>query len=191
MPVRHGLWAALLVAVSFNSAPAQSPSDTQAQSDSQTEAESDAVTVEARKPAITRDESASDEDPESGGAAESAEAVEPAGPHDWLIKHPTIQRLLELHNQTRARVGLPPLTLNANMCLSAQQHANWMASYGTFAHSRLPYRENIAYNQSSPEHAVQSWTYSPGHYANMCSGRECGFGYQTRGGAGYWVAVFR
>lgn len=105
--------------------------------------------------------------------------------------HPTIARLLELHNQTRARVGLPPLALNQQMCALAQQHANWMASTGAFAHSRLPYRENIAYGQASPEHAVQTWTYSPGHYQNMCSGRECGFGYQVRGGTGYWVAVFR
>jgi hypothetical protein len=105
--------------------------------------------------------------------------------------HPTIARLLELHNQTRARVGLAPLALNSQMCAAAQRHANWMASTGAFAHSGLPYRENIAHGQSSPEQAVQSWTYSPGHYQNMCSGREAGFGYQVRGGAGYWVAVFR
>jgi len=105
--------------------------------------------------------------------------------------HPTIARLLDLHNQTRARVGLPALMLNQQMCAAAQQHANWMASSGAFAHSRLPYRENIAHGQSSPEHAVQSWTYSPGHYQNMCSGREVGFGYQVRGGMGYWVALFR
>jgi uncharacterized protein YkwD len=105
--------------------------------------------------------------------------------------HPTIARLLDLHNQTRARVGLPPLALNQQMCNAAQRHANWMASTGGFAHSGLPYRENIAYGQSSPEHAVQTWTYSPGHYANMCSGRHAGFGYQVRGGMGYWVAVFQ
>jgi uncharacterized protein YkwD len=196
MPVRHGLWAALLVAICCNAAPAQvpesseAPPETRTNSETPADLESGAVTVEANKP-IVSDAPASEESSDSADSTETAEAKEPAGPHDWLIKHPTIQRLLELHNQTRARVGLPPLTLNPNMCLSAQQHANWMASYGTFAHSRLPYRENIAYNQSSPEHAVQSWTYSPGHYANLCSGRECGFGYQTRGGAGYWVAVFR
>jgi uncharacterized protein YkwD len=105
--------------------------------------------------------------------------------------HPTIARLLELHNQTRARVGLPPLTLNQQLCAAAQRHANWMAATGVFAHSGLPYRENIAYAQRSPEQAVQAWTYSPGHYQNMCSGREAGFGYQVRGSTGYWVAVFR
>lgn len=105
--------------------------------------------------------------------------------------HPTLARLLELHNQTRARVGLSPLTLNQQMCAAAQQHANWMASTGSFTHSRLPYRENIAYGQTSPDQAVRSWTTSPGHYQNMCSGRQAGFGYQVRGGVGYWVAVFR
>jgi uncharacterized protein YkwD len=105
--------------------------------------------------------------------------------------HPTIARLLELHNQTRARVGLPALALSQQMCSAAQRHANWMASTGSFVHSGLPYRENIAYGQASPEHAVQTWTYSPGHYQNMCSGRSVGFGYQVRGGMGYWVAVFQ
>lgn len=120
------------------------------------------------------------------------EAVTPeAGPNDWLIKHPTIVRLLDLHNETRARVGLAPLALDTNMCLAAQRHANWMASYGSFSHSGLPYRENIAYSQLTPEHAVQTWTYSPAHYANLTAGRLCGFGYQVRNGRTYWVAVFR
>jgi hypothetical protein len=114
-----------------------------------------------------------------------------AGPNDWLIKHPTITRLLELHNQTRARAGLAPLTLNTDMCLAAQKHATWMADFGYFAHSGLPYRENIAYSQLTPEHAVQTWTYSPAHYTNLLSGREAGFGYQVRNGRTYWVAVFR
>jgi uncharacterized protein YkwD len=177
----------LLIALWCSAAPAEMPKS-DPDSPSQTEVESGAVTVEAKRPAVTGDETVLEDSSES---TETSEAKEPAGPHDWLIKHPTIQRLFELHNQTRARVGLPPLTLNADMCLAAQRHANWMASYGTFAHSGLPYRENIAYNHSSPEHAVQSWTYSPGHYANLCSGSQCGFGYQTRGGVGYWVAVFR
>ena len=170
MPVRHGLWATLFAALMCSTAAAdpERSADSQADRMSSSDSTSESVNVET---------------PEEEKPA--------AGPNDWLIKHPTIQRLLELHNQTRARAGLAPLALNPDMCLSAQQHANWMASYSSFSHSRLPYRENIAYSQRSPEQAVQSWTYSPGHYQNMCSGRECGFGYQTRGGVGYWVAVFR
>ena len=59
---------------------------------------------------------------------------------DWLVKHPTILKLLELHNRERARNGLPPSTLNAEMCLAAQKHAVWMAETGSFQHSALPYR---------------------------------------------------
>jgi len=113
------------------------------------------------------------------------------GPNDWLVKHPTILRLLELHNETRARAGMPELTLNTEMCLKAQKHAQWMASTGAFAHSGLPYRENIAYSQLTPESAVRTWTYSPPHYNNLLRGHEAGFGYMVRNGRTYWVAVFR
>lgn len=169
MPVRQGVWAALLTTLVAAAAWAEEPMSPSAAGESE-KPSGEQVARTANKPAAT---------------------AQPADPHDWLTDHPTIQRLLELHNQTRARAGLPPLTLNTQMCLAAQRHANWMASYGSFAHSGLPFRENIAYSQRTPEHAVQTWTYSPGHYSNMCSGRECGFGFQNRGGVGYWVALFR
>lgn len=178
MPVRQGLWATLFAALLCGAVAADPGGSDERKADRTSPANPTGATVEARKPDATANN-------------DTQEKEKAAGPHDWLIKHPTIQRLLDLHNQTRARAGLAPLALNADMCLAAQRHANWMASYGSFSHSGLPYRENIAYSQPSPEQAVQSWTYSPGHYANMCSGRECGFGYQVRGGVGYWVAVFR
>lgn len=121
----------------------------------------------------------------------AAELAVPAGPHDWLIEHPTILRLLKLHNQTRSRSGRQPLVLNTEMCLAAQRHANQMATSGRFAHSGLPYRENIAYRQRTADHAVRTWNASPGHFNNMLSGSHVGFGYAVRNGVGYWVAVFR
>jgi uncharacterized protein YkwD len=111
--------------------------------------------------------------------------------HDWLVKHPVIQQLVELTNQHRARSGLAPLRLNPQMCLDAQRHANYMASYNYFAHSGLPYRENIYMGPRSPQDAVNGWIYSPAHHANMLSGSECGFGYMIRNGSPCWVAVFR
>ena len=116
---------------------------------------------------------------------------EEAGENDWLIEHPTIQRLLTLHNEARARYGRAPLTINTQMCLQAQAHAKKMADYGWFAHSGLPYYENIAYSQRTAEAAVRTWTYSPAHHANMQRGTQAGFGYAIRNGRGYWVAVFR
>jgi uncharacterized protein YkwD len=116
---------------------------------------------------------------------------EQEGQHDWLIEHPTIQRLLKLHNETRARYGRRPLTLDTRMCLQAQAHAKKMADYGWFAHSGLPYYENIAYSQRTAAAAVRTWTYSPAHFNNMQRGTQVGFGYALRNGTPYWVAVFR
>ena len=88
-------------------------------------------------------------------SAEMAERVERNSQNlDWLVQHPTILRLLELHNQERARVGLAPSKLNPEMCLAAQKHAVWMAETGWFSHSGLPYRENIFMGVSTPEDAT-------------------------------------
>src|SRR5439155_19000242 len=91
-------------------------------------------------------------------AAQSSEMLTRIEKHsqnlDWLVKHPTILRLLELHNQERARNGLPPSTLNAEMCLAAQKHAVWMAETGSFQHSGLPFRENIYSGVSTPVEAI-------------------------------------
>ena len=111
---------------------------------------------------------------------------------DWLVEHPTIQKLLELHNQERARNGLAPSTLNPEMCLAAQKHAVWMAETGWFQHSGLPYLEIIYHGLPTPELTVQGWIASPPHHSIIISGAtRVGFGYQLRGGYPYWVGVFR
>jgi len=111
--------------------------------------------------------------------------------NDWLLKHTTIQRLVDLTNQHRAQSGLPPVRLNAEMCLAAQKHAVWMASTGWFQHSGLPWPEIIFAGPQTPEHAIQGWIYSPAHHGIMLSGTEVGFGYMIRNGSPYWVGVFR
>lgn len=118
-------------------------------------------------------------------------AYETPSEHDWLVKHPTIQQLVALTNAHRAKSGLAPLRINPRMCLDAQRHANYMADYGAFTHSGLPYRENIYMGPRTPQDAVNGWIYSPAHHANMLSGTECGFGHQVRNGQSSWVAVFR
>ena len=110
---------------------------------------------------------------------------------DWLVKHPTILKLLELHNQERARNGLPPSKLNAEMCLAAQKHAVWMAETGWFQHSGLPYRENIYSGVSTPVDATNGWIWSPAHRANMLSGTQVGFGYMILNGRPCWCAVMQ
>ena len=115
----------------------------------------------------------------------------PAGPHDWLIKHQTILRLVELTNQHRAQSGLGPVVLDTQMCLDAQRHATWMANFGSFQHSGLPYMEIIFQGVTTPEAAIQGWIASPPHHGIMRSGSSVGFGYMIRNGSPYWVGVFR
>ncbi len=110
---------------------------------------------------------------------------------EWLVKHPTILRLLELHNQERARVGLSPSKLNPMMCLAAQKHAVWMAETGSMSHSGLPYRENIFMGVSTPEAATNGWIWSPAHHGNMLSGSEVGFGYMILNGRPCWCSVMQ
>jgi uncharacterized protein YkwD len=116
---------------------------------------------------------------------------EEEGPHDWLIKHDTIVKLVELTNQHRARMGVGPVVIDTQMCLDAQRHATWMANYGGFQHSGLPYMEIIYQSVTSPENAIQGWIASPPHHGIMLSGSRVGFGYMVRNGYPYWVGVFR
>jgi len=125
-------------------------------------------------------------------SAEMSERVDKNSQNlEWLVKHPTILRLLELHNQERARVGLAPSTLNPTMCLAAQKHAVWMAETGWFSHSGLPYRENIYMGVSTPEDATNGWIWSPAHHTNMLSGTEVGFGYMILNGRPCWCSVMQ
>ena len=110
---------------------------------------------------------------------------------DWLVKHATIQKLLELHNQERIRNNLTPSILNPEMCLSAQNHAVWMAQTGSYCHSGLPYRENIFMGVSTPEAAIDGWIRSGPHHYNMLSGTEVGFGYMILNGRPCWCSVIR
>ena len=110
---------------------------------------------------------------------------------DWLVKHQTIQKLYELHNRERARVGLQPSALNPQMCLAAQKHAVWMAENSWFQHSGLPYLENIYWGVRTPEDAINGWIWSPPHHGNMLAGTDVGFGYMIINGQPYWCAVMQ
>ena len=132
----------------------------------------------------------------SNGPIESVRAGKVAtadveGPHDWLIKHETIVKLVDLTNQHRARMGVGPVVLDTQMCLDAQRHAKWMSDFGGFQHSGLPYMEIIYQSVTTPETAIQGWIASPPHHGIMLSGTRVGYGYMIRNGYPYWVGVFR
>lgn len=122
---------------------------------------------------------------------EPAQNVRSAGSHDWITKHPTIERLASLTNSHRSRSGRAPVALNPELCVAAQRHATWMARTGIYRHSSLPYREIIFRGPTTADAAVRGWIYSPAHHGILLSGRECGFGYMKRNGVCYWVGVFR
>lgn len=123
---------------------------------------------------------------------ENVKVVPKAGPHDWLVKHKTIVRLVQLTNEHRVQMGVHPVVLDVEMCLAAQRHAKWMAEYGSFQHSGLPYMEIIYQSVQTPEHAIQGWVASPPHHGIMIStATRVGFGYSMRNGYPYWVGVFR
>jgi len=93
-------------------------------------------------------------------------------------------KIVELTNQERAKVGVPPLTLNPILSESAQRKAGDMFAFDYWSHNspsgRTPwdffkevgYRfslagENLARDFVSPETVVSAWMASPTHRSNL------------------------
>lgn len=118
--------------------------------------------------------------------------VPPRASQALLAQHPTLLRMLELQNRERARYGLPPLKINAEMCVAAQKHALWMATTGWYVHSNLGMSEIIHCGPMNPADAVNGWIYSPPHHGVMLSGAtEAGLGYSIQNGTPFWVTIVR
>ncbi|XP_056123432.1 uncharacterized protein glipr2 isoform X1 [Rhinichthys klamathensis goyatoka] len=70
---------------------------------------------------------------------------------------------LQAHNAYRRQHGAPPLTVNKNLCRSAQAWAEHLLSIKTLKHSNKDYGENLYYAWSSAtkkltgREAVESW----------------------------------
>ena len=120
------------------------------------------------------------------------------------------QRVVELTNIERARLGLPPMKLSADLARSARYHAADMAQDDYFEHDSFdraggdlqfvcdtwarigtfypsPRAENIAWGYRTPESVVDGWINSPGHYRNIKGDyREIGAGFTDF----YWVQNF-
>jgi uncharacterized protein YkwD len=117
-------------------------------------------------------------------------------------------QLLALHNQARARIGLPALRWNGRLEAAAQRHAARMAELGILSHIGIgdggpadrvkdagytwgAMAENIAWNESTPADVVADWLRSPAHRANIL-GRyvEIGGAVATGHYGPYWCVVF-
>ncbi|CAN5911180.1 hypothetical protein BH23PLA1_BH23PLA1_18540 [soil metagenome] len=97
---------------------------------------------------------------------------------------PLMTRLLELHNERRAKQELPPLSLSPILSKAARVQALDMVQMGKITHEgsdgsnasdrvrRLEYPfqnvgENVATGQETPEEVVDAWMESPGHRENI------------------------
>lgn len=115
------------------------------------------------------------------------------------------QRVLDLTNVERSRVGAPALSLNPQLMAAAQAHTDLMVKYNQMSHqlpgepslgnriSQTGYRwlavsENIAQGQHTPEQVVASWMNSPGHRVNLLDSKyqQLGVGFANN----FWTQVF-
>lgn len=123
---------------------------------------------------------------------------------------PLLVRVFELTNIERAKVGLAPLTINAQLNEAAQFHSNDMAARKTLTHygpngespgdriaatgySFRMWAENAAMGYRSAESVMKGWMNSPGHKANILRANvsEIGLGLAyTPAGTPYWTQVF-
>lgn len=116
-----------------------------------------------------------------------------------------VQRILDLTNIERRRVGYPALSLNSQLIAAAQAHSEKMARHNQLKHqlpgelklgdriSQAGYRwsavaENIGWNYQTPEDAIEGWMKSPGHRKNLLNPKykELGVGYSKT----YWTQNF-
>jgi len=118
------------------------------------------------------------------------------------------EQVVALVNAERAKEGLSPLTLDAELTKAAQIRAEETVT--SFSHTRpngtsfstvltqsgISYRragENIAYGYPSPEAVVDAWMNSEGHRANIMNSNfnKIGIGYyQTSKGVKHWSQLF-
>jgi len=108
----------------------------------------------------------------------------------------TAQRVVELVNAERKKVGCPALTIDPQLTAAAQAHSANMESRHFFSHVdpdgkqpwdrmlKAGYRyriaaENIGAGFSTPEAMVRGWMNSPGHRENIlnCKLEDTGVGY--------------
>ena len=132
---------------------------------------------------------------------------EPDQPESSDGVHAYERQVVDLVNVQRARSGLQPLTLDAELCRFARVKSQDMHDNRYFDHNSPTYGspfdmmrsfgityasagENIAMGYSTPEAVVSAWMNSDGHRANILSTKFAllGVGYVADGG--YWTQWF-
>jgi uncharacterized protein YkwD len=114
---------------------------------------------------------------------------------------------MELINTHRVSVGLKPLEKINHMSHKSEEHDNYMIANNVVNHNDFVARsenimkvlgakmvsENIAYNYSTPQAAINAWLASPGHKENI-EGNFTHFGIAIRvhptNGRKYYTNIF-
>lgn len=132
---------------------------------------------------------------------------EPEQPEASDGVHAYERQVVDLVNVQRARYGLQPVSLDAELCRFARVKSQDMHDNRYFDHNSPTYGspfdmmrqfgityasagENIAMGYSTPEAVVNAWMNSEGHRANILSSKyaRLGVGYVADGG--YWTQWF-
>lgn len=114
---------------------------------------------------------------------------------------------MDLINKYRVSVGLNPLAKIDHMSYKSEEHDNYMIANNVVNHNDFVARsenimkvlgaktvsENIAYNYSTPQAALNAWLASPGHKENI-EGNFTHFGIAIRenpaNGRKYYTNIF-
>ncbi len=120
------------------------------------------------------------------------------------------QQILDLTNAERVKAGLSTLSLNTQLDLAAQGHAENMARQTKLEHSLdgktfsqrieaagydyMQVAENLYFGSSVPQEVVEAWMNSEGHRKNILTAdlKELGVGFAISdvNKRGYWVQNF-
>lgn len=91
-----------------------------------------------------------------------------------------ITGMIQRNNEIRGEVSvLVPLTWSSDLALSAQSHADVLATSGKLEHSQTPYGENLyaAFEHATYTDAVNAWYVEKSYYdygSNSCiGGQDC------------------
>uniref|UniRef100_A0A8C1QA78 GLI pathogenesis-related 2 n=1 Tax=Cyprinus carpio TaxID=7962 RepID=A0A8C1QA78_CYPCA len=120
----------------------------------------------------------------------------------------SISVFLQTHNAYRKQHGAPPLTINKNLCRTAQAWADHLLSIRTLKHSNKDYGENLYYAWSSATkkltdisdyNVTKNYNFSrpgfsskTGHFTQVVwkDTKELGFGLATDGNTTFVVGQY-
>lgn len=129
-------------------------------------------------------------------------------PNEEAASKSYAQQVVDLVNVERAKEGLAPLTIDANVAKAATvrsyeiqtkfEHVrpNGSGFVSALKEQGVTYRgagENIAWGQKTPQEVVTAWMNSAGHRANIMNPNYVKIGVgntQNASGIQYWVQIF-